>query len=454
MKKLLFSISIIFLTASLCVGAQELIDGSGMFDNPAMVKEEIIEEMPPSMDSLFLESDKVVIRGQFSLDGGIDWRKASADNLQYSAKLRLTLDARPDKNYRAYAKIDSFYPTISESETASPMSFDPSLSVKELYADTNWGDTLYLRAGKQTIAWGVGRYFSPADVLNLTAIDIEDPDAERYGPVALKINIPEKLNNFYGYVIANDISSANDLAYAVKAEFLVGETEFAIAGFYRQGMAPRAIAMVTFPVGAMDFYAEAVAALGSDKTFLDGIGGTYIDKTSLIFQATAGFSYKYTDPLENWNISATGQFWYNGEGYEDPAIARISKTDPLMTSHTILPGDLLHPDRYYAVASLGLSDIYKSGFNISALWFGALGGETGKITPIISHSSEDLTVSFKAPINYGPVKAEYAPFGCMVTPTVELKLLGTTISAGVPLSSNVAWDLPLVITFGFSKAVF
>ena len=233
MKKLMPCLWLFFIAALLPAGAQEALDIGGMFDNPDMVQEESVETMPPSMDTLFLESDRVVIGGLFSLDGGIDWRKASSDNLEYSAKIRLTLDARPDKNYRAYAKIDGAYPTILESETGGSMSFNPSLSVKELYADTNWGDTLYLRAGKQTIAWGVGRYFSPADVLNLTAIDVEDPDAERYGPVALKINVPEKLNNFYAYFIANDISSANDLAYAVKAEFLVGETEFAIAGFYR-----------------------------------------------------------------------------------------------------------------------------------------------------------------------------------------------------------------------------
>jgi len=455
MKKTYCMVALFALALSSGIWSQTVSDPQSMFDNPDMIKEENTEGMPPSMDASFLESSNVDIGGQFSLAGGIDWRKPSTKNLYYSAMMRLTLDARPDKDYRVFAKMDTAYPFVA-SGTDSIMDFNGAVSVKELFADVSWNQAVYLRAGKQTIAWGVGRYFSPADVLNLTPIDIEDPDAERFGPVALKVNIPFKLNSFYAYIIANDISSASDLAYASKAELLLGETEFALAGFYRQGLAPRGIVMVTFPFGDLDCYTETVAAWGSDKTFLDGLGGTYTDTSHLFFQTTAGFGYKYTDPLENWNVAAAGQFWYNGDGYDDPSLARIPKTSPLRSSGVILDGDLVHPDKYYAVANLGLSDIYKSGVGVSVLWYGALAGATGKVIPSLSMVvSEDLTTSLRVPILYGAMGAEYSPYGNVVTPTLEIKLLGnTTLSVGIPLGPDISWNIPVVATFEFAKALF
>jgi hypothetical protein len=448
----------IVLVASLLameLPAQAVTDLGTMFDDPDMIKEETVAEMPPSMDTLYLVNERVDISGQFSLAGKIDWRKPEANNMQYAANMRLTIDARPDEAYRAFAKIDASYPSYTGGDSGT-MDYSGSMAVRELYADIDWNQSVFLRTGKQTIAWGVGRYFSPADVLNLTPIDVEDPDAERYGPVALKLNIPVGLDNFYGYVIANDISSATDIGYAAKAEFLLGETELALAGFYRQGLAPRLIAMATFPAGALDCYAETVAAWGSDKTFIDGLGGTYIIDNTPIYQATAGFSYEYTDAFENWNVSAGGQFWYNGEGYENPSLAIIPKNSPLRTSGTILDGDLVHPDTYYAVIYLSLTDMYKSGIGLSGLWYAGLAGGTGTVIPSVSWvATEDLTATLKAPIAYGPIGAEYSPYGNTVTPTLELKLLGNTkLSVGVPISQNYSWDIPVVMTFEFAKALF
>jgi len=436
------------------LGAQTVEDPMALFDNPDMITDEHPESMPPSADSSYLQSETVDIGGEFALAGSMDWRKDPSDNMRYSARLGLTLDARPEMDFRVFAKIEAAYPFIDTS--GDTMDFEGHVTVEELYADIDWRQLVFIRTGKQTIAWGVGRYFSPADVLNLTPIDIEDPDAERYGPVALKMNIPVGLNNAYGYVIANEATSAEELAYAAKAEFLVGETELALAGFYRQGLAPRAIVMATFPLGWVDWYAEGVVARGSDRTFIDDEGGIYTKEDAIIIQATAGFSYKFIDLLENWNIAAGGQFWYNGDGYDDPSLAIIPKNSPLRTSGTILDGDLAHPDKYYAVVNLSLTDIYKSGIGLSGLWYAGLAGGTGTVIPSVSWvATEDLTAALKASVAYGPIGAEYSPYGNTVTPALELKLLGNTkLSIGVPISQNYSWDIPVVMTFEFAKALF
>ncbi len=41
-----------------------------------------------------------------------------------------------------------------------------ALTVNELYADLNFGDTLYLRLGKQRLSWGAGYVFNPSDPVN------------------------------------------------------------------------------------------------------------------------------------------------------------------------------------------------------------------------------------------------------------------------------------------------
>ena len=90
----------------------------------------------------------------------------------------------------------------------------------------------FLRGGKHTIAWGVGYFFSLAGVLNLTAIDQEDPDAEREGPVSLRVNLPIDFHNLYLYVLADPADGGVQLAAAPKAEVVLGGTEIGIGTFY------------------------------------------------------------------------------------------------------------------------------------------------------------------------------------------------------------------------------
>ena len=95
----------------------------------------------------------------------------------------LFLDARPSRDFRAFAKVKG-----DVRLTESPL--DPNLRLHELFADFVLGDRAFFRVGKQTINWGVGYFFSPADIINVGRIDPENPEAEREGPVALRLNLP------------------------------------------------------------------------------------------------------------------------------------------------------------------------------------------------------------------------------------------------------------------------
>lgn len=424
--------------------AQESDPFLDMFSNPEMIKEENEEEISKPQEEKFLVSDKVSIGGQYYFEGTADWRKAEDNNLSYAAVLQLNLDARPVETFRFFGKIETRYPV------------EEAVDIKELYADFSIAKGVYGRVGKQTIAWGVGRYFSPADVLNLTPIDLDDPDAERTGPVALKLHVSSFLSNFYTYIIANNVTSVSDLAIAPKFETVLGSMELGVAGFYRFGMAPKLIFMATFPMGNMDWYTELVAAWGSDKTYADDSGGTFTIKNAPIFGATAGFSYKYVDPLGNLSLNASGQFWYNGEGYADPGTARLATNDPRIVAKTILPGDLVNPDRFYSALNVSFGNIYMSGITLAANWFSAFGGETGRISPSASFAfNEDFSITAKVPISYGAAKAEFSPQGFQYSPTLEVKLFGNSqISFSVPITPGAVAANPFVLSFRLAKEKF
>jgi hypothetical protein len=437
------------------IGAQESDPFLDMFSNPDMITEENIEEISAPLKENFLISEKVTIGGQYYFKAAADFRKAWDKNFSYSGVLQLSLDARPVETFRLFAKAETQYPFI-DADANSLIDVEEALKIQELYADFDIAQAVYGRVGKQTIAWGVGRYFSPADVLNLTPIDLDDPDAERTGPVALKMHASGFLSNFYTYIIANEITSAADIAIAPKYETVLGSMELGVAGFYRYDMAPKLIAMATFPLGQVDLYTELVGAWGSDKTYADGSGGTYTIENSPVVQATLGFSYKYTDPLGNGTLSSSGQFWYNGEGYADPSLAILAKNDPRIVAKTILPGDLVNPDRYYSALNVSFSNIFKSSVTVSASWFSAFGGATGRITPSASYAfNEDFSLTAKLPINYGAAGAEFSPLGFQYAPTLEAKLFGNSqVSFAVPISLGTTYQYPFVLSLSLAKERF
>ena len=91
-----------------------------------------------------------------------------------SLSASLYFDARPNETLRLYGKVETAYPF----EISVPMTglSIPQFRVKELFTDFNIGEHSYFRFGKHTVKWGVGYFFSPADVINIGKIDPEHPE--------------------------------------------------------------------------------------------------------------------------------------------------------------------------------------------------------------------------------------------------------------------------------------
>jgi hypothetical protein len=338
-----------------------------------------------------------------------------------------------------------------EPQTGSPPAID--LSVYELFADFDYRDRLFFRFGKHTIQWGVGYFFSPADVLNLTAVDAEDPTADREGPVSLKVQFPFALHNAYLYVITNAGAKPLEVAVAPKLELVAGTTEFTFAGYYQEALAPRLIAMVTTTVGEIDLFGEAVVSFGSDRVFvresrkgvddfddppegLTTVLDTYTVDLLPLATATAGFRYlKDFDEKKAGSIAALGQYFFNGEGYPDsmllkPAAFLLQNTgtnglavgaDAQPEAYEPPPDlrvtDLRNWGRHYAAASIGWNGIGGSDVSLSVFTLMNLSDLSGIVSPSVRFPLFDsMSVALSGRLTFGNPGDEYTNPAALIDP--------------------------------------
>jgi hypothetical protein len=259
-----------------------------------------IESSETDMGSAMLTSEQPVVIGgsySFSLTPGWGWKFDESDDIgAVSANLssRLYFDARPDETIRVYGKAVLSYPF----EETTTRSFSDILSVQELFSDFTVGEDLFVRVGKQNLNWGVGYFFSPANLLNISSIDPLDPEAELTGPVSIKMNKPVGIDNIYGYVIIPSAQvSLDGLKYAAKYEKVIGNSEVGLGGLYTYGDDPIVMSTLSTSIGDVALFAEGTATFAA------------IDDVE--FAATAGGRYSWSAPESDLSLNLAGQYYYD-----------------------------------------------------------------------------------------------------------------------------------------------
>ncbi len=400
----------------------------------------LVEEPSGNTDKTDLSSDLLTSKTGVTL-GGTYYFEATAslteDNLEspsfdsmddtFSIDLGTTLffDARPDDTIRVLGKVDVEYPFTYGDGSRT---FSDVFHVTELFSDFNIDNKVFFRAGKSTINWGVGYFFSPADLLNMSKIDPEDPDAEREGPVSVKMNVPVGINNLYLYVIAPEgITSASELALAPKAEFVIGDGEFGLGAYYQKDHVPAGMITVTTGAGDVSLFGEGVVTYGSDKTFVqqDGMLVTYDD--TVFFKGTAGFRYSWSDDLSNFSFNVSGQYLYNGEGYsQDDQDFLTANRLKIMMSGLVSASDLAQTGRHYGAGNFSWNEMFQSDFTFSVFWLGNLSDGSGMLKPSLSYTGfNDIDISLSVPYSYGESGDEYTPMGDSVSASLTFSLGGT-----------------------------
>jgi hypothetical protein len=425
------------------------------FSDFSLITEIADDELAASQPEQLLVADGVKLGGRFSFTLGSTYTWDNLDQLRQdpgaareqtdtSLQAVLHFDARPDVNYRVFGKAQVSYPFTESpgSGGTPPRSFDDIVQIRELFSDFNYRERVFFRAGKQTISWGVGYFFSPADIVNLTPIDPTDPTAEREGPLSLKINWPVEAHNLYLYALADKAQGIRDYALAPKAEIVLRNSEFGLGAVYQRDRTPMVMGTVSSSLGDLAVFGEGVVKFGSDKRFVEAapvtaqnpLGITIHEREEPHFSATAGFLYSYGDDEGAYNLNLAAQYFYNGEGYDDPGVVTgIAETllknpalAPALNIYGLGMADFAQPSKHYGALNLSWSEMLKSDFSSRLTWLGSLSDGTGQVSTSVTwnpfrYFSATLGLSY----NYGPSSGEFTVLGN--TTTIFLR---TTLGSG------------------------
>ncbi len=385
----------------------------------------------------------VEVGGYFYSDytGFLKWTRAYPDLARPAAgasglfvpdlETDLYFDARPFDTVRVFTKLKAAYP------------FD-GVSVFEAYADLTYNDRIYLRAGQQVVNWGVGYFFSPADIISLTPIDPLQPGRERQGPLALRLNVPfADVDNLYLYVIANQAfisggaSQLGDLALAPKVEVVLGAWEIGVGAYYQKDQRPKAMMTATGSIlGQIGLFAEGVLSRGRDRVIVretssaPGTFTTSTDTRTPTFSGTIGVRYLQAD----WHVSVIAQYYYNGQGSRDAAGASAANAAYALQLQGSPPSgprlsqaDVFQPGRNYLAGNASWTDIRGSKVDLALFSEANLSDGSGVVSPSVSVTPfRSFTATFAPFISYGPDNSEFVTqFGRL---SLSLKLTIGTVS--------------------------
>lgn len=364
--------------------------------------------------------------------------RAAERALRHDLAAQLYFDARPNSDFRVFgkAKVDYALPVPGAPAGAAAGDASPAgqagagasaagrfnFTMFELFADFHWEERIFFRAGKQRADWGVGRFFSPADLMSLVTIDPLDPEAEREGPVALKVHAPISVHNAYLYLITGDYRDPLDVAAGARAELVVEGVELGAGGMIQADLVPKAFATATGAAGEFDLFGELVIQRGTERNRieLDAAGrllvtGRAARSDEWFPAATAGASYRSSDP----NVVLAAQYYYNPLGYPDSAalgpareaLNAAAGAGPPRTGPKPEAVDLLFFGNHYAGASAAWNGIADSDFDASLFWLANLSDGSGIVRPLLSYQVlEYARLSAGARVGYGTGATEYREF--------------------------------------------
>lgn len=393
---ILFSIMVFLLFIS---GSALAFDFDDLFGDD-LIEVEIEEEKEVRHDEALLTQDGWEIGGtyNFSLNAakltleGLEPSKTLVTNLHTS----IFFDSRPQQDFRVFGKLD-LHLDLDKNNSGEASKTNMTINLQELFSDFNYKERVFFRAGKQNAKWGVGHFYSPANLIGSGQFDLESRELTAASPLALKIHYPKGKNNYYAYLLFDGAEKLGEIALAPRMEYVLGKSELGLGAFYQEGQVPRLMTTISSSLGEWDIFGEAVLSKGSDKRFLEE-GQLVKKEDETFFHGTLGASYNYKDCEDRFNLFAMSQIYYDGEG-------------------TGLGGIITKPkDRYRMVTLFTWQEILKSKFSASLLWTSNLSDKSGLLAtslslPKISKIAPSVGVTF----NYGRGETEFNPMNKKMT---------------------------------------
>ena len=407
----------------------------------SMFDEEIIEESEPAGEGAEGNGAAAVVdplqaaevrwggRFKFGLDGAWIWDQyedfgavdADSESLATDLGATLFLDARASETFRVFGKVKVDYVPDPDDPDGEAFRFDTTIF--ELFSDFQLGDGVFFRVGKQRADWGVGRFFSPADLISLVTIDPNNPDAEREGPVAVKAQAPLGVHNVYLYLLTDALQESLDVGVAARAEVVVGSVEIGFGGLLQDALVPKGIVTATVALGDFDLFGELLVQRGTERNVITEPGTLPSDVVAAedrdedwFLSATIGAAYLITDP----SVVVIVQYYYNPLGYPDSELRDEALVLSLQPDPPIVPLDLIFFGTHYAAAAVSWSDIADTDISASVSWVGNFSDGSGTVSPSLSwRLPDEMVVSVAAAVGYGEAPDETVE---SVSVTVSLSL--------------------------------
>ncbi|HWV39753.1 MAG TPA: hypothetical protein VN033_14885 [Vulgatibacter sp.] len=243
--------------------------------------------------------------------------------------LDLYLDARPSDRLRAFVRgrvTHWFDDTEQVTDLGLAQERGTRGALDQLWLKFDVERTVFVTAGRQSIRWGVGRFWNPTDFVNVARRDPLAVLDERLGVSLLKLHVPVEASgwNLYGIANLENASRLDQIGGAFRVEKLIGTTEVSVSTAVRKDQPFLIGADVSFPVGLFDLRAEVALSHGDERLFFRGPVSlspptpptVYTREDEWIPQAVVGAEVAIAYSEED-SLSLGAEYFYNGAGYDD-----------------------------------------------------------------------------------------------------------------------------------------
>ncbi len=230
----------------------------------------------------------------------------------------------------------------------------PSVNLDQLWLRFDLKRAVFVTAGKQHVRWGTARFWTPTDFLHMRRRNPLDVFDARSGSTMLKLHVPWEAKgwNFYSYALlesAGATPTVGDVAGAVRAEVVLGQSEFGAGALAQRGRKPKLAFDGSTGLGPFDVYGELALRYGGeiDRVSYDadaarslsnrldpGAPRAYstadlVSAVDTVYPvatdhglkpgAVAGITWQrqYADKDV---LTVGAEFFYNSLGYDDPAV--------------------------------------------------------------------------------------------------------------------------------------
>lgn len=365
---------------------------------------------------LGLADERLTIGGKLYLrvnaypEEGADFDTTTFDNPNF---VDLFADVRPNDRVRGFVSGRFAYDfTVQDGDVdAYGQAVEPgSVTLDQMWLKFDVAKKVYVTFGRQRIKWGAGRFWNPTDFLNAQVLDSLAFYDERTGVGLLKVHVPfEKAGvNVYGVANFEGADAFDQVGGAGRIEWAVGPGELSVSAAARKDQPYRLGGDASFALGPFDVHAEGDVQHGDGlhhytgtldwDTFTFPEEQDWSDEWVPQVVAGAELGIKYSDQDA---LYVGGEYFYNGLGYEDPAIY----------PYLLFEGDFVpfylgkqYAGGYVYVPSPGRWN--DSSFTLSSL--NNLSDQTGVVR--LDYAQTVLTflkLNFYASLNYGDEGGEF-----------------------------------------------